>query len=110
VFKVGLVLLVTLVLKDYLGDACMAPVTFLERIATLPGRLRLMPDLEIVSFEYNHRDPQVMALLAENCEAINALKLRTRSDRVLRIEVDPPPKPPRPPPRPRTTSGRRFKR
>jgi len=99
--KVGLVLLVTFVLKEYLGHARMDPVTFLERLATLPARLRTTPDLEILSFEYNQRDPEVMALLAEQCEAINARRLLMRSGRILRVHVDPAPPPRRPPPKAR---------
>jgi len=97
--KVGLVLLVTFVLKEYLGSARMDPVTFLERFATLPAKLRKTPDFEILSFEYNQRDPEVMALLAEQCEAINARRLLMRSGRILRIHVDPAPPPRRPPPK-----------
>ena len=109
--KVGLVLLVTFVLKEYLGAARMEPVTFLERLATLPGRLRTTPELEIVSFDYNRRDAEVMALLVDHVEAINARRLRTRSGRTLRIEVDsaPPPRRP-PPPGARVSSGGRFQR
>jgi len=111
VLKVGMVLLVTYVLKEYLGDARMEPVTFLERLATLPARLRMTPGLEIVTFEYNHRDPDVMAILAEHCETINARQLRTRSGRVLRIQVDPPPPPKRPPPANRRVNpGDRFRK
>jgi hypothetical protein len=111
VLKVGMVLLVTYVLKEYLGDARMEPVTFLERLATLPARLRMAPGLEIVTFEYNHRDPDVMAILAEHCETINARQLHTRSGRVLRIHVDPPPPPKRPPPaNRRVNSGDRFRK
>lgn len=107
--KVGLVLLVTHVLKEYLGDARMEPVTFLERLATLPGRLRVTPKIEIVTFEYNHRDPEVMSLLAQHAEAINALQLPTRSGRVLRIAVEDAPPPRRPlPPSARTRTARRF--
>ena len=107
--KVGLVLLVTYVLKELLGDARMEPVTFLERLATLPGRLRQTPTLEIVTFDYNHRDPEIMALLDAHAEAINALQLPTRGGRVLRIAVDPAPPPRRPPPpHSRTNTARRF--
>jgi hypothetical protein len=109
--KVGLVLLVTYVLKEHLGDARMEPVTFLERMATLPARLRKTPELEILTFYYNYRDPDVMAILAENCETINSRKVRMRSGRVLRIQVDPAPPPKRPPPKNRRTKpGDRFKR
>ena len=107
--KVGLVLLVTYVLKELLGDARMEPVTFLERLATLPGRLRQTPTLEIVTFDYNHRDPEIMALLVAHVDAINALQLPTRSGRVLRIAVDSAPPPSRPPPpRGRANTARRF--
>jgi len=110
VLKVGLVLLVTYVLKEYFGDARMEPVTFLERLASLPARLRMTPELEIVTFEYNHRDPDVMAILAEHCETINTRQLRTRSGRMLRIHVDPPPPPRRPPPvNRRVNPGDRFR-
>lgn len=109
--KVGLVLLVQFVLKEYLNGARMEPVTFLERLATLPGRLRTMPGLEIVTFEYNRRDAEVMALLEANVEAINAQCLRTRTGRVLRIEVEPaPPSRRPPPPGARVNSGGRFQR
>lgn len=111
VLKVGLVLLVRFALKEYLGDSSMAPVTFLERLATLPGRMRVMPDLEIVTFDYNTRDPEVMALLATHRDAINARRLRTRSGRVLRIEVEPAPPPRRTPPTgTRGNTIRRFAR
>jgi hypothetical protein len=109
VLKTGLVLLVTWVLKECLGDPRMEPVTFLERIATLPARLLETPQLEILTFEYNRRDPDVMRLLTESCEHINARHLRTKSGRVLRVRVDPAP----PPAKPRPTRVRtkdRFKR
>jgi hypothetical protein len=109
VLKVALVLLVRFALKEYLGGSSMAPVTFIERLATLPGRVRMMPDIEIVTFDYNARGPEVMALLAAHREAINARRLRTRSGRVLRIEVDPAPSPRRPPPpKARANTIRRF--
>jgi hypothetical protein len=99
VLKVGLVMLVTYLLKEYLGGARMEPVTFLERIATLPARLRRTPHVEILTFEYSRRDPDAMALLSASCDAINARELRTRSGRILRIGVDPAPAA-TPPPRP----------
>ena len=100
--KFGLVLLITHVLKRYLAGAALAPVTFLDRIATLPARLRSTQELEILTFEYNRRDPEIMTLLAGLCESLNTRRLHTRSGRVLRIQVDPPPPPRRPPPAPRT--------
>ncbi len=107
--KVGLVLMITYVLREYLGNACMDALTFLDRLATLPARLLVTPNLEIVTFEYNRRDPDVMALLEKFCESINSRGLRTRSNRKLRIQVDPAPKPDRPPPdRLRCKSGGRF--
>jgi len=110
VLKVGMVLLVTFVLKEYLSNARMEPMTFLERIATLPARLRTTPELEIVTFEYNHRDPDVMALLADQCEALNARRLLMRSGRILRVRVEPPPPPRRPPPKNRRVNpGDRFR-
>ena len=51
VLKVGLVLAITFVLKEYLGGARMEALTFLDRVATLPARLRLLPKLEILTFE-----------------------------------------------------------
>ncbi len=107
VLKVGLVLTITCVLKEYLGNAHMDAVTFLERVATLPARLRILPKLELLTFSYNQRDPDVMALLAQHCEEINARSLLTRSGRTLRICVDPAPPPTRPPPE-RTNCSSRF--
>ena len=107
VLKFGLVLIIQFVLKEYLGDARMEALTFLERIATLPARLRILPDVEILTFEYNRRDPDVMALLTQHAEAINARRLRTRSGRTLQLRVDPAPPPARPPPG-RTKSRDRF--
>jgi integrase len=75
----------------------------------LPARLRLLPQLEILTFEYNHRDPDVMALLTAQCDTINARGLKTRSGRTLRIHVDPAPPPTRPPTGRRTKTGDRFK-
>ena len=107
--KVALVLMITYVLREYLGNAHMDALTFLERLATLPARLRMTPDLEIVTFKYNKRDPDVMALLEKYCETINSRGLRTRSNRKLRIQVDPPPKRDIPPPdRSRCKSNGRF--
>jgi hypothetical protein len=108
VLKVGLVLAITFVLKEYLGGAHMEALTFLERVATLPARLRLLPKLEVLTFEYNHRDPDVMALLTAQCDTINTLKLTTRSGRTLQIHVDPAPPPTRPPTGRRTKSMERF--
>lgn len=109
--KVGLVLLVTYVLREYLSQARMDAVTFLERVATLPARVRQMPELEIVTFEYNRRDPEVMGLLAGCCAALNARALRARCGRTLRFQVDPAPTAARPPPPgSRAGSGDRFKR
>ena len=111
VLKVGLVLVLMYVLREYLGGARMDPVTFLERVATLPARRLLTPGVEIVTLEYNRRDPDVMALLSEHCEAITARRLRTRSGRFLRLQVDPAPPPLRPPPpHPRVISGDRFRK
>ncbi|MBC8426755.1 helix-turn-helix domain-containing protein [bacterium] len=110
VLKTGLVLLVTYVLKEYLGNARMDPVTFLERVATLPARLMQLPGLEILTFEYNRRDPAVMALITACSEAINARKLRMRSGRILRVQIDPAPKPRLPPPERRVRTKDRFAR
>jgi len=96
--KVGMVLLVTFVLKEYLGNARMSVGTFLDRVATLPARLRHKPELEILTFEYNHRDPEVMGLLQSYADAINAKGLTLRSGKKLRIVVESAPKPRRPPP------------
>lgn len=109
VLKVGLVLAITFVLKEYLGGARMEARIFLERVATLPARLRFLPQLEIMTFEYNHRDPDVMALLAAQWDAINGRKLRLRDGRTLRIQVDPGPPPTRPPTGRRTKSMERFR-
>jgi hypothetical protein len=106
VLKVGLVLAITFVLKQYLGGACMQPTTFLERVATLPARSRVLPKLEILDFEYNPRDPDVMALLAAHSESINARAPKTRSGRTLRVQVDPAPPPTRPPTGQAKTMGR----
>jgi hypothetical protein len=103
--KFGLVLLVTYVLKEYLGGTRMEPETFLERIAALPARLQCTPELEILTFEYNRRDTQMMSLLIACREALNARKLRTRSGRTLRVEIDPAPKPRRRAPRRRTNTN-----
>lgn len=111
VLKVGLTLLVTFVLKNYLGDARMDPTTFLQRMATLPATIRTTPQLELVTFEYNQRDPEVMGLLQAHCQAINDRGLRLRSGRTLRIVVEDAPERVRPPPpNSRVGSGDRFKR
>jgi len=111
VLKVGLVLLVQVVLKEYLQDARMEVATFLERVATLPGWLKSTPQLEIVTLEYNHRDPEVMGLMAACCEAINDRGLRLPSGKRLRLVVDPAPPRRHPlPPGSRAGSGDRFRR
>ncbi len=111
VMKVGIVLLITYVLKEYFGNARMGPITFLERVATLPARLHYTPELEILTFEYNRRDPDIMAILIEECEAINIRQLKMRSGRILRIKVDPAPPPRIPPPKNRRTRpGDRFRK
>lgn len=97
--KVGLTLLITYVLKNYLGGARMEPETFLKRIATLPALRRITPQLELVTFEYNARDPEMMTLLASSCDSINQRMIRMRSGRILRIAVAPAPPPARPPPK-----------
>ncbi|MFC1643331.1 hypothetical protein ACFL5O_11730 [Myxococcota bacterium] len=107
VLKVGLVLAIMFVLKEYLGGARREAVTFLERVATLPARLRILPKVEVLTFTYNQRDPDVMTLLTQHCEAINARGLRTRSGRTLRVRIEPAPPPLRQPPN-RTKSSSRF--
>ncbi len=97
--KVGLTLLIAYVLKNYLGGARMEPETFLKRIATLPAWRRTTPQLELITFEYNTRDPGTMTLLAASCASINQRLIRMRSGRVLRVAVDPAPPPARPPPK-----------
>src|SRR5207237_2749477 len=107
--QVVLVFLVTYLCKEFFNGACMEPVTFLERLATLPARRYLTPQYEIVTFAYNRRDPDVMALLSAHMETINTRALRLRSGRILRIQVDPAPLPTRPPPSARrTNSADRF--
>ena len=109
--KVGMVLLVTYVLKEYLDNARMSVGTFLDRVATLPATLHYTPQLEIVTYEYNRRDPEVMGLLESYAEAINAKGLRLRSGKKLHIKIEPAPKPRHPPPPgSRAGTGDRFKR
>jgi hypothetical protein len=109
--KVGLTLLTTFVLKNYLGDARLEPMTFLQRMATLTATIRTTPQLEILTFDYNQRDPEVMGLLKAHCQAINDRRLRLRSGRTLRIAVEDAPERARPPPpNSRVGSGDRFKR
>lgn len=95
--KVALVFLVSYVLREYLGNAGMTALTFLERMATLPARQRMTPNFEIITFSWNQRDPEMMALLKEFSSAINERGLRMRSGRKLRVEVDPEPPPLRAP-------------
>ena len=71
---------------------------FLDRVATLPATLHYTPQLEIVTYEYNRRDPEVMGLLESYAEAINAKGLRLRSGKKLHIKIEPAPKPRHPPP------------
>jgi hypothetical protein len=88
----------------------MEATTFLERLATLPARLRTTPQLEILTFEYNKRDPDIMALLAQQCEGINNRGLRMRSGRILQVRVEPAPPPRCPPPtNQRVKPGDRFR-
>lgn len=95
--KVGLVFLISYVLREFLGNARMDASTFLERLATLPARQQITPNFEIVTFAWNQRDPEVMALLEQFSQAINERGLRMRSGRKLKIQVDPAPPPLRPP-------------
>jgi transposase len=94
VFKVGLTLLISYVLRTMLDQARMAPSTFLERIATLPARQRFSEEFEHITFEYNHRDPTTMALLIACSETINKLRLPMRSGRILKMAVEQPPQAP----------------
>lgn len=96
--KVALVFLISYVLREYLGNSRMAPLTFLDRMATLPARQRMTPNFEIITFSWNQRDPEMMTLLREFSSAINERGLLMRSGRKLRVEVDPEPPPLRPPP------------
>lgn len=92
VFKCCLTILIQYILREFLGGTRMAPDTFLKRVATLPARLRLLPQDEILTFYYNEHDPEVMAILIKNCDRINALRLRARSGRILQVRVDPAPR------------------
>jgi transposase len=87
-FKVGLTMLVTYVLTQILGKSRLEPTTFLERVGTLPAWQQFRGEHEYLTFDYNARDPSIMALLISHCEAINAMNLPMRSGRVLRVAVD----------------------
>ncbi len=77
----------------------------------MPARLLTTPQLEVVTFEHNTRDPEVMGLLRAYVDDINGRRLPTRSGRLLEIRVEAPPKPRRPPPPgSRAGSGDRFRR
>jgi len=106
VLKVGLVLAIQYVLREYLNNARMNPITFLERIASLPATLCVQPTTETLTFAYNCRDPEVMALLHMHCDRINARALRTRSGRILQMQVEVAPPPRHPPPRRAKTTDR----
>lgn len=108
VLKVGLVMAITFVLKEYFVGTRMEALTFLERIATLPARLKVLPRLEVLTFEYNQRDPETMALLFKHCDAINARGLTMRSGRKLQLRIEPAPPTTRPPPQRRTTTADRI--
>ena len=88
--------------------------TFLDRLATLPARQQITPNFEIVTFAWNQRDREVMALLEQFRQTINerGLRIRIRSDRKLKIQMDPAPPPLRlPTPRKdRCNSTCRFQR
>jgi transposase len=87
--KVGLVLMVAYVLREYLGNELMEATKFLERIATLPARQSFTKNYEIITFAYNQRDPEVIALLKKYSQAINDRGLRMRSGRKLMFAFDP---------------------
>lgn len=110
--KVALVFLISYVLREFLGNAKMDASTFLDRLATLPARQQITPNFEIVTFAWNQRDPEVMALLEQFSQTINERGLRMRSGRKLKIQVDPAPPPLRPPPpgKNRCNSTCRFQR
>ena len=68
VLKAALVQTIQYVLKEYFNNSRMDPITFLQRVVTLLARLRVLPDLEILTFAHNSRDPDVMDLLKQRCD------------------------------------------
>ena len=90
--KVGLTLLITYVLRKMFDNARMVPATFLDRIANLPAWQRVTDTHEFLTFKWNSRDPKTMALLAAQCDTINAMQLRTRGGGILHITVEDPPR------------------
>jgi transposase len=92
VLKVGFTLLITYVLRKMLDNARMVPATFLDRIANLPAWQRVTDTHEFITFKWNSRDPRTMALLAAQCDSINAMQLPTRGGCILHIAVEEPPR------------------
>ena len=89
------VLMVTLMraiqyaLEEYVSNARMYPIAFLERVVTLLARLRVLTDIEILTFAYDRRDPDVMGLLKQPCGSVEARSLRALRGRIMRVQLDP---------------------
>jgi hypothetical protein len=92
VLNLTLYMLVTHVLQVLMNGSKMAPKTFIERFCALRGVQFMTPDIEIIRFTYNTRDPEMMQALSKVYTEINARKLKMRSGRVLRIEIEPDPR------------------
>lgn len=86
VFKMGCALLVQALLFLYFGGQAIEFNTFVRHILALPGTRILTDRTETIRFRANRRDPEMMALLEQACERINATN-HQRNGRAVRFEV-----------------------
>jgi hypothetical protein len=78
--------LIAFVLREYLPSLPITAQTFISRVFSTPGRRILYPNLELVLFHENPRDPEVTAALRDACRRLNSRKLE-RDGRRIRYEV-----------------------
>ncbi|MBI4863474.1 MAG: hypothetical protein HY815_24900 [Candidatus Riflebacteria bacterium] len=86
VFKLGCALLVQVLLLLYFGGKAIEFNTFARRILALPGTRIVTDSAETIRFRADRRDPEMMELLEQACERINAT-YHQRNGRTVRFEV-----------------------
>lgn len=86
-FRVGLVNLYSYLAQELFGASSIAMSRLVQSVLLLPACIRETSDCKEVLFEYNSKEPEMMACLRSGLERINKLGFQTLDGRSLLFEI-----------------------
>ena len=86
-FRVGLVNLYSYLAQELFGASSIAMSRLVQSVLLLPACIRETSDCKEVLFEYNSKEPEMMACLRSGLEQINKLGFQTLDGRSLLFEI-----------------------